>query len=341
MVGSIDSGSPFAWHPDGGKIAFVRGAALRIENVATGESTRIDATPSAIAWSPDGELLATARDNGNESVIRILDMRGRIIDETAVAGHVAKVAWRFDGEILAASLTLERFRFGSSLRSQLYRWHRGTAPAAATLSEVTIMPSRAMVSEKGYFDSFSFDLSPLGDEITFTRLVEPPNFPSYQKIIVQNIESGAEKEAPVVKLVSSGTVFSSDGEHILYGDGAGAIRRFAPWAGDDLELVPTPGRTIALSPAERYLFADGRLYLDRREVATFPATCEAAFAPVGSRLLLRCGGTLFLLSGFGEQSGPKVTPAERERLLTLRKWRSEGLISNQEYQSAQKRILTP
>ncbi|GAM07741.1 hypothetical protein OR1_00009 [Geobacter sp. OR-1] len=340
MVGSIDPEAPFAWHPDGDIIAFVRGT-LRIENLATEESTKIDVVPTAIAWSPDGSLLAAAAIQGKNSTVRIFDMRGAVIKESIIPGHISSVAWRFDGDLIAASLTLERFKFGTHLQSKLYRWNMKTAPGVTTLSEVTIMPGRVKAHDKIYFDSFSFALSPLGDEIAFTKQVDPPNFPSYLKIIVRNLESGAENEAPGVKLDPGGVIFSSDNEHLLYGDGAGTIRRFAPWTGDDVALIATPGRTIALSPTDRYLFADGRLFLDKQEVAAFPVGCEAAFAPTGSKLLVRCGESLSVLNGLMETSVPAVSQEIRKQLLSLRKWRSEGLISNQEYQSAQKRILNP
>jgi hypothetical protein len=340
VIGRSDPEAPFAWHPDADTIAFVRGE-LRMMNLATGDMVQLDATPSAIAWTPDGALLAAVSAQGKDSLVRVFDRQGAVVDEVVVPGHVSQLAWRFDRELLAPSQVLERFKFGVSLRTQLYRWRLGTAPTATILSDVTIMPSRAKAADNSYFDTFSFALSPLRDEIAYTRLVDPPNFPSYQKIIVRNLESGAEQEASGVKLGSAGAVFSSDAEQILYGDGAGMVRRLSPWAGGEQDLLTTPGHTIALSPADRYLFADGRLFLEMQQLVAFPTDCAGEFSQTGTRLLLRCGDSLSLLSGLADSATPQVSPTQRERLLSLRKWRSEKLISNKEYQTAKQRILAP
>lgn len=338
LVGRVDQNSPLAWRHDAESIAYVRGK-LVIAHLATGERTMIDAAPSAIAWSPDGAMLATAAAQGESTVLHIYDMRGTVMDETVVPGHVAKISWRPGSDLMAATLSLERFSFGSNLRVQLQRWNRGAPPSATVLSDVTIMPARAHRQLQNYLDSFSFDLSPFTDEIAFTRFVEPPNFPSYMKVVVRHLGSGAEKETPGVKNDAAGVVFSADGEHLVYGDGAGTIKELAHWTGAVRDILPTPGRTLALSPSDRYLFADGRLYLDGIEIAAFPPECDAAFAPDGSKLLLRCGESLSLLSGLSQSPPPVVAPAAREALLNLRKWRSEGLVSDQEYQTSKQRIL--
>ena len=108
----------------------------------------------------------------------------------------------------------------------------------------------------------------------------------------------------------------------------------------ELATIPTPGRTIALSPGNRYALIDGRLYRDGKEVVAFPATSEGTFAPVGEHLLVRYDDNIYMISGLSEPKADKTVPAERERLLTLRKWRSEGLISVPDYQSARERMLT-
>lgn len=337
-VGRIDPHAPFAWHPKGDAIACVRGT-LRIQHLVTGKVTEIAAAPSAIAWSPDGGLLAAASGQGETTRILIYDEQGAVMDETVIPARVAQIAWRSANELIAATLSLVKFKFGSNLSGQLYRWKRGESPSATTLFDATIMPARAHRQLQSYLDSFSFSLSPFADEIAFTRFVEPPNFPSYQKLVVRHLASGAEKEASEEKNEQAGAVYLPDGEHLLYGGGAGTVRQFAPWTGGYSDLLATPGKALAVSPSGRYLFADGRLYLDGAEVVSFPSGCGAAFSPDGSRLLLRCEESLSLLSGLKQLPLPDLPPAGMESLLKLRRWRSEGLITDQEYRSSKQGIL--
>jgi len=337
LLGEIDSDAPFAWHPDGNGIAYVRGK-LHVENLSSGVRNKIETSPSSISWSPNGDRLVTASRDGNDTKLRIINMKGAVLEETTVRGNSVKLAWISESEILAASLAVERFKFGSNLRTILYKWIPGSSPVLTILNDVTMLPSRAKQRENIYYKSFLFAVSPLGDEIAYTKLVEPPNFPSYLKLVVRNIDSGREKDAPTIKLNPAGAVFSTDTENILYGDGIGAVRRLSPWTGIEQDVIATPGRTIALSSGDRYLYVDGRLYFEGQEIASFPAECEAAFAPTGGKILLKCDNSLSILSGLTDSYKKLPIPEGMDQILSLRKWRSEGLISEQEYQSAMKRI---
>lgn len=339
LVSQVDPEAPFAWNPDGNSIAYVR-EKLVILNLLTGDRGSIDASPSAVAWSPDGKLLGTASAEGSKTILRMYDLNGGIADETLIPGHIARLAWRPDSELLAAGLSIEKFKFGSSLRIALFRWRKGSSPQSTPLTDVTIMPARVLKYEADYRKSFSFDLSPYGDEIAYTRLIEPPNFPSYMKMVVRNLSSEAEKEAPGVKNSVSGAVYSSLGEHLLYGESTGVIKALSPWTGEERVMLASPGHALAVSPSDRYMFADGRLFLDAVKVAAFPSDCAGLFSPEGGRLLLKCGDSLSLLSGLKTFPASSAAQSESKPLLELRKWRSEGLISDHEYQTQKQRILS-
>ena len=287
-----------------------------------------------------GERIAAAFPHGKETTLRIFALHGAVLGETVIAGHVTKLVWRSAGELLAAAVTLDTFTFGSTLRGILYRWNGVDTPVATILSDTTVRPFIARWPLESIYHTFSFTLSPLGDEIAYTRFLDPPLLSPYLRLIIRNLESGAEKEVASAAVTSAGAVYSADGEHILYGDGANASHWFDPWMEKELATIPTPGRTIALSPGNRYALIDGRLYRDGKEVVAFPATSEGTFAPVGEHLLVRYDDNIYMISGLSEPKADKTVPAERERLLTLRKWRSEGLISIPDYQSARERMLT-
>ena len=336
-VTKVEAASPFAWDPGGTKIALVSGS-FAIHDPAAGNSLPLGAVPSAVAWSPDGDHLAAAFPHDKDATLRIFNTRGALLSEADISGHVTKLAWRSEDELLVAAVTIDQLSFGADISGVLYRWKGIGKPAATTLTETTVRPFIARWPLETLYHTFTFALSPLGDEIVYTRLQDPPAFSPYVKICIRNLESGAEKEAAIAAVTSAGAVYSADGERILYGDGANASHWFDPWMGKELATFPTPGRTIALSPGNRYALIDGRLYRDGKEMVSFPATSEGAFAPAGGRLLLRYDGNLYMISGLSEPEADKKVPADRERLLTLRKWRSEGLISVPDYQSARERM---
>lgn len=334
----VEPASPFAWNDNGTKIALVADT-FAIYDPADGKSQPFGAAPYAIGWSSDGEHLAAVFPHGKDATLRIFNMRGAVLSEADISGHVTKLAWRSDDELLVAAVTVEQLSFGANVKGLLYRWKGIGKPAATTLSETTVRPFIAGWPAERLYQTFTFALSPLADEIAYTRLQDPPAFSPYVKIFIRNLESSAEKEVASAAITSAGAVYSADGERILYGDGANASHWLDPWMEKELSTIPTPGRTIALSPGNRYALIDGRLYRDGKEVVAFPATSEGAFAPIGGRLLVRYDDNLYMISGLGEPKADKTVPAERERLLTLRKWRSEGLISIPDYQAARERML--
>lgn len=336
----VEPASPFAWDPGGTKIALVTDS-FAIYDPANGSKQTFGAAPYAISWSSDGEHLAAVFPQGKDATLRIFNMHGALLSEAGISGHVTKLAWRSDDELLVAALTVEQLSFGANVSELLYRWKGIGKPAATTLRETTVRPFIARWPAERLYQTFTFALSPLGDEIAYTRLQDPPAFSPYVKICIRNLESGAEKEVASAAVTSAGAVYSADGERILYGDGANVSHWLHPWAEKELATIPTPGRTIALSPGNRYALIDGRLYRDGKEVVAFPVTSEGSFALVGGRLLVRYDGNLYMISGLDEPNADKTVQAERERLLTLRKWRSEGLISLPDYESARERMLRP
>jgi hypothetical protein len=93
------------------------------------------------------------------------------------------------------------------------------------------------------------------------------------------------------------------------------------------------GRSLTRSPGGTALLADGRLFLRGEERASFPPTVAGCFGNHGTILVLRHEGRLYRVAGLPAETDAASSPADRDRLLALRRWRSEGLISAGEYRA--------
>ncbi len=337
----FDGSSPLAWHPTGDTFAFADDL-LQLYDLQTGNTVPfVPATGlAALDWSPDGRKLAAAFREGDDSLLRIFDISGNVLAESKVRGDVTKLMWRSADEVLASAVLTKKFSFGTNFSGVLYRWKGTAAPTARVLNDTTIKKATAGIPKEALYHTFTFTVSPLGDEVVFTKLIDPPMFPAYIKIVMYNLETGAEHEAVTgeAAVSSGGAAFTADGERIIYGNGFDSTVQLDPWTGAKKNALPSPGRTIAVSPANLYLFLDGTLFRKDKAVASFPAMVKGAFSPHGDHLLLSFEKNIYLISGLKEPPVATLPPAVKERLLVLRKWRSEGLISPAEYEAAKGKL---
>lgn len=325
-----------AWHPSGGKLALAD-EGLRVINLETGKEALLgEQAPAALAWSPDGKRLAAAFVSGGSSRLRILTMAGGPEQEVALAGRVEALFWPRAGEILATAVSVETFSFGANFRSLLYRWDLAGSPTAAVLAETTLKPlTRRRLEEK----ELGFPppvLSSDGEFLLFTRLHDPPARTPYLKVVLRHLENGAELEQGEAAAYFAGLTFAGS-EEILFGDGRGETLKINPWTGHGALFSASPGRLLAASPGGTYVLIDGHLLLQGEEVAVLPGIDGAWFAPRGGNLLVRRGDSFLVLGGLEEEMGPSADG----RLRLLRRWRTEGLISAEEYVRYRQRIAAP
>lgn len=341
FVARLDAAPLFAAAPGGKQVAFARDG-VRIAPLPTGKSRALSTdTPLALAWSPDGWKLAAAFGRGTESRIAVFDDGGITVAETTVPGRVGALFWPAPGALLAVSLELEHHKFGTSCREVLLRWDLVGVPERTILHEVTLMPSTVRKWDAASMArAISPALSPLGDELVYGRLQDPPAFAAFmKKIMVHNISTGAEREIVKTGFADGTARFTVDGEELFVSDASGQIRLLGVWSGAEKQIVPFSGRALAVSPDGLHLLADGRLLDAGREVALFPTGTTGEFLDDG-RLLAAADGTLFLVSGFGAPvAGPALPPEKRKRLSTLRAWRSSGLISADDYVTAREKVM--
>lgn len=336
-VTDVDQRAPFVWHPAGTCIAAVTDCFGIYDTAGNRLQGLSKEKPTAIAWAADGDHLAASYGKGRDSELRIYNVQGRLLSDTVVAGSVTSLAWN-NGELLAGALTIDRFSFGSTVKGIIYRWKGLGKPAATTISDTTVRPFIGNWPEEVLFHTFTFAVSPLGNEIVYTRLLDPPRYAPYLKIMIRQLdESGSGFEAASAA-IGSRPLYAADGQSIIFGDGI-VTRRLDPWVERELVRFPSPGQSIAVSTGGTFTLVDGRLYKNDQEIVTFPASCQGQFSPHGDQLLLRCDGTLYMVSGLSREPAVKPVEENSKKMLSLHRWRSEGLISISDYQSALERIL--
>jgi hypothetical protein len=340
VVTRLDGEPLFAAAPGGRQVAFSY-EGVRVMPLPSGESRSLSAErPLALTWSPDGGRLAVAFGRGTGSRITIFDAAGVSVAETAAVGRVGALFWTEPDLILVVTMELEHHKFGTNCREVLLRWQPAGAPERTVLHETTLKPHTVRKLSSGMLiRAISPAISPLGDELVYGRIQDPPAFDAYVKVMIRNISSGAEREITKTGFSDGAVRFSADGEELFTSNGSGQIRRIAPWSGTGKPAAPFSGRVLAVSPDGRHLLADGRLLDDGREAALFPSWTTGEFLDDG-RLLVVDNGTLFLVSGFGAPvAGPAVPAEKMERLRAIRAWRASGLITADEYISAREKVM--
>ena len=333
----VDTGEPFAVNRAGVFAAVVEGNLQIIEPSGAPGRSIAPAPATELRFSPDGTRLAAVFATSNQSLLRIFDLQGKSLSEALLSGRVTSIAWRSDKELLATSLTIKKFSFGSELVSVLYRWDTVAPPLAIPLSDVTVRPNVAKLPEKELLRTLSMALSPYGDEIAYSALKDPPLFSSYLRIAVRHLDTGAEREVAETSIGSGGPVYMPDGESVLAGDAQALTHQLSLAEGKEINAWPTAGDRITLSPSGSYLLLDGSLYQGGREIASFPKESIGVFLTGGSGLALSARGFLFLVSGFQDPK-PAGLSGDLVRTLELRRLHMLHLITDQEFKARLKKV---
>ena len=322
--------TPFAVHPSGEKVAYLR-YGLRVQDLDSGAERVLDPTsPTALAWAPDGKVLAAAFVQNEKTTLRLF-FEGEAKAETRIQGRVTALAWSAGPNLLAFSIRQEAFRFGTRLTEVLFRWNGKAAPTETVLCDTTMLPATAAKWAATFPHTLTFALSPLQDEILYSRLHNPPAYDPRLKVMLHHLDSGQERLITEASMGSGGGVFSGQGDRVLVGDGLATSRLLDPWEGKELYTLPVAGRRAALSTSGHYSLLDGRLYREGVLFATFPGDCVGSFSPQGGTLFLAQGGHLYRLSGLAENTCLPMEPQNVSRLQKWRKWLSEGLVTSAEY----------
>ncbi|MBU5615024.1 hypothetical protein [Geomonas azotofigens] len=328
-AGRSDVGAPFQAGTKGAVAAVAQGAVELTDK--QGRKVRLaDRPATAISFSPGGEKVALVLPVQNATLLRIVDLEGKTLGETRVTGKVTSVAWRSENELLAGVLKITKFSFGSQMATHLLQWDGKSTPVDSTIIDITLRPQVASLPEDVLYDQLHIAVSPYRDEIAFTSLKDPPLFAPYLKVLVRNLDTGGGYEVGQVPLGAGKVFYTPDGESLVFAQGVEATRRVSLPEGKELETWGSPAINPAASPSGTYLLLDGHLYRKGKEIASVPPDARGSFLPDGSGLVLSYRGNLFHVSGL-DDGAPAALRPDLERVLKLRRLRSQGLITEQEY----------
>lgn len=327
--------SPLAVSRDGSRIALADRTGLHLRIVANGNGTTLSAErPTALVFSPQGDRLLAAFDRGADSELIVFTLAAATpADHTRFPGRARGLFWNENG-ILVLSEQLKVYKFGSNLQNFLHHWDGdGTTPLRSEkIHDVTLDPVTLKVWGGAISRLSPPRLSPWGDEILLPRLIDPPAFDPYLKLVIRHLISGAEREvATGLPLDAGDAAYLADGDEILHWGETGALR-VAPWSGETRRHLSSPGRTIAASADGDLLWLDGKIFRNGDNILQLPPLARPVAWLTDGQLFFRWQERLWLLRGLPPAQPPlPVDPQQRERLLHLRNWRAQGLISPQDY----------
>jgi len=324
----VSSVSKIAWHPDSQQYAVSSGGLVvgRID----GPIHRVHSIePAAIAWSPTGSLLAISDPDQEQSKIRILATDDwRVLAEIELPGQVRDLAWRDDEQLVLASVHLSYYSFGGNYKVQLYHWRQNEELVSATIVDSSPLKSTLDSLGKQIYDTVNLQISPFRDEVAFTRYSLTPNAGNHYRLVVRNLDTGRERVVAKITNETNGGHYFGDGDSLFYTDGYRQSLAKTIWDTAPYEAYPA-GLNLEISPGGRYKLIDRQLFKDRNADFSFDRIDSAAFSPDGSKMLFITDGILYLLTGLKDIQ-PERLPIS-QRLLDLRRWRSEELITPQEF----------
>lgn len=315
-ISAIEASHLYAVDPAGERVVFsYRG--LSLLKLGSDEKQVISLeTPTAVAWSRDGrQFSAVFPLPEGQTLLSVYSPAGFTLYETILPVIAGNMAWTVNGEILVSGYSLKVYSFGANL-SQSLAVIKNEKVRFIQLTDTTLNPATTKALQPVLQDVLPVLFSPLGDELIYVRLHDPPEFSPYLNVLYKNWQAdGARKllELPL-QVVEVG------------------------WAGPDLVEVAASGgpHRIDLWPSsvasekdnQGYRFNAGRL--SRGETLLADWGPDAIFEQItGGRFLLASGKSLYLGAGLA----PEFPAEHGQNEWRLRRWRYQGLISSEEFQA--------
>lgn len=324
--------TPVAVSRDGAQIA-VGHKGLRVRSLVDGSEIVIKGViPTALAFSPDGTRLAAAFTRGAESELIIFHSgTGVALNRVNASGQIRSLLWRTEG-ILAVADLVQSYKFGSNFQNYLYLWDTIGPLRREKIHDVTLDPITLKTWGEQIATIPAPHLSPWGDEILLARLIDPPAFDPYLKLVIRHLETGEERQVVSGLPLDGGAAdYLAAGDRIIHWSSTGALS-VDPWQEEAGERFSSPGRTIATSPGGEILWLDGKILRQESELLQLPHDARPVVVLADGRLFFRWQDRLWQLSGLPvEGSTPALDTQQRDRVLRLRKLRAQGLITPEEY----------
>lgn len=333
---SADNGL-FALGPKAEQLAVSRDEGVFLVPVAAGpEKMLTDKASAALAWSGDGTLAAAFFAQGRSLVI-FYDADGQEVGRSEMDGRITQVRWSSDGTLLAHALRMKKFSFGINLKAFLVRWDRQREMTTDHLYDTTLKPNTVSELGEDFVRLLRFDLAPLGDEIVYTRLYDPPVIEKSLKIFHRHLDTGTERLVYDLPLESGGSLWAHDSELLLLSNGSSSTFLYDPWQKRMIYSWLLPGHSLALSTTADLIYVDGHLYRGGREIARIESG-RAVFGQKGDHLLIETEDEFVLYDLPGAESRRVSSPEKIDKLLMLRGFRSINLVTLDEYLAARKSL---
>lgn len=323
----LSPASLVAVSPDGALLALSRPDGLYLRPLDGGAERRFGSEAAvALAFSRDGAQLAAADATGR--LVRYAVADGAILGELLLSGRCEAILAR-DREWLIFVSSLDTFRFGANLNSRLLRWNGVDPPVEQRLNDATI-DRKTLAAGMPLLATLRPQLSPFGDELLFWRLHDPPAFDPNIRLVLRHLESGSERIIVTLPGTGGAAAYLDGGTTVAHGDGVDRVIIIAPWTEEKRRYYPGRGRRIAAPASGELLWLDQTLIgRDGGTILTLAGEAAPVVFLPGGRLLLRSKERLWLLRGLPVAPEPAVAD---EKVLHLRQWRAEGLITPQEYE---------
>lgn len=337
QISRIKTLGPMAIAPDGQSVAW-SDADLNLHQLSTPEHSHpLDVPADAVCWSPDGRFLAaTARMDG-ESHLYVFDRSGAPVYDLHLPGRVARLQWPASGRLTAGLLSTQAYSFGTHVKAHLLTWDGRWKISRKLLYETTLTPSTAQLFGPRLFRSLDFDLSPLEDEVLYTRIYAPPAFAASRQLLLKNLQTGRERVVSALPLLKGSARLAVDGESMLIDEGLGVVRMEDMWSGKALQ--EWEGEQFAFDHASELVVTNSSLYQGRHKLIKLPPGSRAQVSPGGRFLAVAWQGMLYHLTGYPVMKEKKISGVQMKKLQKLRRLRSRELITLPEYRQARERVL--
>ena len=336
-VSHIGTAGPMAISADGRLAAWGDGGLQLLDIEAKHQVQLLEDVPETLCWSPDGVQLAVTTRVGAVSKLTVFDRSGVNVYEQDLNGLVGRLQWPLVGGLTAGVLRYESYRFGTHIAQRLLRWDAGWLMTEVPLYETTIMPSTAATLNGRLAETFDFDLSPLGDEVLYTRLHAPPAFAASRHLVLFNLQTRQERQVAALPLLNGAGRLTADGEFALISEGIGQVRRQDMWSNGSSDSWA--GEYSDYDASSGLLLAGHQLLQDHLLLLELPPKSQTQISFGGKFLLINWDKRLYRLTGYPVSQNEPNDEVSMTKLKKLRRLRSRGLIELNEYQQSKARLL--
>ena len=340
LLTELSSQQLFAVHPDGDLIAYVNDG-LGLLRLSDGYRQRLlFDSPTAMLWSADGETLVVAQREGEKTRLVKLTSNQEYRAQTLIDEKICDFAWLADDRLLALAQTVDRVNGQTQVQTFLLIWDGGRDVERQPLYRFSYLdpyPEGSIWMEPVVQ---RFDLSPLKDELIYSRYLDSPYPGGKVEQVLRNLHTGKERVLQVGSNSQLDALYSADAEHvILPGEGSVALLNIGTgqvgqrWLGKGEHLGKAQHRNLYL--------IDGRLFADDTLLMEFPADVTGQFSADASRLFIASDQKLYLFEGYPVPDERRYSATEKVKLQRIRQQRSRDEIDNRTYLKLRNNILHP